>query len=78
MAEIFDEINESLRRDRWHALWKKYSKVTIAALTLLGIGLGAYYFYTTAQQKERLRQAQQFQSALDQENAGQANAAILP
>lgn len=76
MAEIFDEINESLRRDRWHALWKKYSKVTIAALTLMGIGLGAYYFYTTAQQKERLRQAQQFQSALDQENAGQANAAI--
>ena len=55
---------------------KKYSKVAIVAVTLFIVGFGTYYFYATAQQKEHLRQALQFQSAIDQENAGQADVAI--
>jgi len=41
MADIFDEIDEDLKRDRTQALWTKYGKYVIAAAAAVVLGVGA-------------------------------------
>jgi hypothetical protein len=63
MADIFQEVQEDLRRDRLKALWDRYGAliVTVAVLVVLGVGgWRAYEFYQarTAQQAgDRYQQA---------------------
>ena len=41
MADIFDEIDEELKRDRTQELWTKYGKYVIAAAAAVVLGVGA-------------------------------------
>ena len=41
MADIFDEIDEELKRDRTQELWTKYGKYVIAAAATVVLGVGA-------------------------------------
>lgn len=51
MADIFQEVQEDLRRDRLKALWDRYGTVVIvlAALIVLGVGGWRGYQYYEAQ-----------------------------
>lgn len=39
MTEIFDEVDEELRRDRWQKLWKQYRLFIIGAVALIIVGV---------------------------------------
>lgn len=41
MADIFDEIDEDLKRDRAQELWTKYGKYVISAAVAVVLGVGA-------------------------------------
>ena len=63
MGDIFREIDEELRQDRYERLWQSYGKYAIGigmALVAAVIGWKAWQHYTTTQQQE---QSQQFSSA---------------
>jgi hypothetical protein len=51
VSEIFNEIDEDLRREQLRKLWEKYSIVVIAAAVLIVVGVGGWrgYQYLEAQ-----------------------------
>jgi hypothetical protein len=52
LADIFNEVDEEVRRDRLKKLWERYSLYIIALIVLLVAGVGAWrgYEYWMAQQ----------------------------
>ena len=42
MADIFQEIDEDLRRERAGKLWQKYGKYVIAAAALIVLAVAAW------------------------------------
>lgn len=51
MADVFDEVDEELRRDRAEKLWKKYGAYIMAAAVALVVAAGAYSFWRDHQRK---------------------------
>ncbi len=51
MSDIFDEVEDELRRDRAERLWKKYwpAIASIAAIVVIGVSGWRYYDYAEAQ-----------------------------
>ncbi len=51
MADIFNEVDEDVRRERLKALWDRYSLLIIAVAVLIVAGIGGWraYEYWTAQ-----------------------------
>ena len=51
MADIFDEINEELKKDRMTALWERYAKyvISIVVAVVAGVSLTQGYSYYTQQ-----------------------------
>lgn len=63
MGDIFREIDEELRQDRYERIWQRYGKYAIGigmAVVAAVIGWKAWQHYTTTQQQE---QSLQFSSA---------------
>jgi hypothetical protein len=54
MADIFDEVNEDLKRDQMQVLWARYGKIVmiIIAMVVLGVALRQGYVAWRAQQLE--------------------------
>ncbi len=76
MADIFQEIDEELRRERASALWAKYGIYVIAvavALVLATAGWAALRHYHTNQ---RLEAGDRFTAAMLAANQGQTEAAV--
>ena len=46
MADIFDEVNEDLKKDKIMQLWKKYRNLIISFLIVLLIVILSYQSYT--------------------------------
>ena len=44
MADVFDEVDEELRRDRAEKLWKKYGAYVMGAAVAIVVAAGAYSF----------------------------------
>ena len=42
MSDIFREVEEDVRRERFQKLWKAYGSYAIAALVLLFAGIGGW------------------------------------
>ena len=77
MADIFREVDEDLRRERYTKLWKKYGwvAVVIAALIVLGTaGYRGYQFYTAQQATQA---GDRFQTAQGLINADQRDDALF-
>lgn len=72
MADIFDEINEELKRDRAQVLWAKYGKYVIsaAAAVVLAVGLSQGYAAWTKNQIENA--ATSYQAALQTDDVAAA------
>lgn len=51
MPDVFDEVEEDLRRDRAERLWKKYGPYLMAAAVALVAATGAYSFWQDHQRK---------------------------
>lgn len=70
---LFKEIDEDLRQERYADLWKKYGKHTIAAAVILVAAVGGYQAWIAYDLDQRNQQSAQFSQALQavQDNKAQ-------
>ena len=52
MADIFDEVNEDLKRDQMQQLWSRYGKYVILAVSIVVISVGGRQGYTAWQARQ--------------------------
>ena len=77
MADIFDEINEDLKRDQMQELWSRYGKYVIIAVSLVVIGVGARQGYTAWQDRQATEAAAIYHQALKADDSASALTAQL-
>ena len=64
MADIFQEVDEDLRRDQATEYWKKYGKVAVALLVLIVATTAGYVGWTEYQLRQQVQYSDEFTSAL--------------
>lgn len=76
MTDIFQEVDEDVRRDRAAEFWSKYQGYIIAAAILIVLAAAGFRYYQY--QKERAAQAagDQFQAAIAALDAGKSSEAF--
>lgn len=64
LADIFEEVNEEVRKDQFSEVWQKYGKLIVAGATLaLALSIG-YVLWDNYQVKQQAESSAQFQQAL--------------
>jgi hypothetical protein len=63
VSDIFREVEEDVRRERFEKLWKVYGNYAIAALVLLFAGIGAWQFWQRHDLQEREKFSDSFLAA---------------
>ena len=76
MADIFDEIEEDLKRDRMDEAWKKYGKFVIAIAVLIVVGTIGYTQWISYTSGQAAEQANMYDQALAKVTAGENSQAI--
>lgn len=76
MADIFDEVEEDLRRDRAKEAWKRYGGWVIGVAVAVVIGVGLNQGWSWWQAKTRAERAQTYESARAFVNAGDQASAL--
>ena len=64
MADIFDEVNEDLKRDQMQQLWSRFGKYVILAVSIVVLGVGGRQGYTTWKGHEAATAATLYHNAL--------------
>ena len=64
MADIFDEVDEELKRDKMQLLWASYGKYLIAAVSIVVIGVAARQGYEAWRANEAETAATAYHHAL--------------
>ncbi|HEY0266585.1 MAG TPA: tetratricopeptide repeat protein [Rhizomicrobium sp.] len=77
MTDIFREVEEDVRRERFEKLWKAYGNVIIAALVLLFLGIGGWQLWERHDLQERQKVSDQFIAAQRITNPQAAAAAFV-
>lgn len=72
MSDIFQEVEEDVRRERYEQLWKKYGNYVIAAAAILVLGVGGYQAWTTYDTGQRQEVSDKYQAAQAVAAAGKA------
>ena len=68
MADIFDEINEDLKRDQMQLLWARYGKIVMAAVTAIVLLVALRQGFTIWQTRQAEASASAYQKALLSDN----------
>lgn len=79
MSELFNEIDEDLRRDQIRKLWERYSGLMIAVVILVIAGVGGWRYYQHIQTGKAEASASAFEAAVafaDQNKPAEAEAAF--
>lgn len=76
MADIFHEVEEDLRAERYQRLWQRYSGVIVGAALLVVAGVGGYVFYKDRTVKQQQIEGARFAEALAAAEKGEADAAL--
>jgi hypothetical protein len=76
LADIFQEIDEELRRDRWENVWKKYGKYVIGTAALIVIGTAAWVGWQQYQLSQSLSVTSTMHAAMAAASAGEDEKAI--
>lgn len=63
MSDIFREVEEEVRRERYAKLWKQYGDYVIAAIAILVIGVAGYKLWQYYDQKQRVKASNQYEAA---------------
>ena len=63
MTDIFQEVEEEVRRERFEKLWKKYGNYFIAGAALVVIGVAAYQIWIAWDRSRRETASEQFHAA---------------
>ncbi len=63
MSDIFQEVEEDVRRERYELLWKKYGNYIIGAAALLVLAVGGYQAWTAYDTNQRQLVSDEYQAA---------------
>jgi hypothetical protein len=63
VTDIFREVEEDVRRERFEKFWKAYGNYLIAALVLVFVGIGGWQLWDRHEQQERAKVAATFIAA---------------
>ena len=63
MSDIFREVEEDVRRERFEKLWKAYGIYAITALVLLFAGIAGWQVWERHEQQERAKVVDVFMAA---------------
>jgi len=63
MGDIFREIDEELRQERFEKLWQRYGKIIIAAAVALVLCVGGFKAFEHYQNKQRVIDSSKFAAA---------------
>ncbi|WP_020594072.1 tetratricopeptide repeat protein [Kiloniella laminariae] len=75
MADIFQEVEEDLKRERVELLWKKYGKWVIAAAVAVVLATAGFQLWNNYQQTVRSEKSAQFSQAFELSEAGKLDEA---
>ena len=70
MADIFQEVDEDVRRERLQKLWERYGNLVIAACILIVVAVGAWRGYQWWENKKAGESGTAFENALTLAQAG--------
>lgn len=79
MSELFDEVDEELRRERLKKIWEKYSLLIIGAAVLIVAGVGGWRGYEYLETQKAVKASVAFDAAValaDQNKHAEAEAAF--
>lgn len=72
MTDIFNEVDEEVRRDRMMAIWQRYGVYFVAAAVVLVLAVGGYEGWRAWQQKRATEDAMAFGEAVRLAQAGKS------
>jgi hypothetical protein len=75
VSDIFHEVEEEVRRERFEKLWKKYGDYAIAALAVIVIGIAGYKFWQRYEEQQHMNASHAFNAAQQALGAGNGTAA---
>ena len=64
MADLFNEIDEELRRDQFNRYWKKYGKFAIAGVVLIVVVTAGIVGWREYAKNQRIQYSEQFSAAV--------------
>lgn len=70
MSDIFQEVDEEVRREQFKKLWQRYQNYVAAAAVILVLGVGAYRGYDYWQTKKAAEAGAAFEAATALSDAG--------
>jgi hypothetical protein len=76
MSDIFQEVDDDVRRDKAAEFWAKYQNFVYAAAALIVIGVAGYRFYDYRRTAQAEAASAQFQHALKLSVDGKADEAV--
>jgi len=75
VADIFQEVDEEVRRDQASAYWKKYGRYVIAILVAVILGTAAHVGWREYDKRQRTKDSDAFIAAVDLIRQGKAGEA---
>ena len=76
MADIFQEVDEDLRRERAGALWRRYGIYVVGVALALVVGTAAWSGWRYYDTNQKLQAGDRFTQAMLAANQGQTDAAV--
>jgi hypothetical protein len=76
VTDIFSEVDEDLRKDKFLDLWKRHGNYVIALGVAIIVGTVGYVVYQRYTESHRLQRAQEFVTAAEQIGQGDNSAAV--
>ena len=75
MSDIFREVEEDVRRERFEKIWKQYGDYIIAGVALIVIAIAGYELWQRYQENQTLKASETFIAADQLADAGNLNQA---
>ena len=75
MSDIFREVEEDVRRERFQKIWKEYGDYIIAGVALIVIAIAGYELWLRYEDNQRLKASETFIAAGQLAEAGNMNQA---
>jgi hypothetical protein len=75
VTDIFQEVQEDVRRERLEQFWKNYSDYVIAGVALVIIAVAALQLWRVYEQKQRIKASNEFAEASEMLRSGQSTIA---
>jgi hypothetical protein len=70
VVDIFSEVEEEVRKERWEKLWKRYGNYVIAAAALVVTAVAGWQTYQRYEQSQREAASVEFINAMNTADAG--------